>query len=138
MRTGALVVSLAMCLSGAAEAASPAAGRWSAPENNGVIEVSECGAGVCGVVVTSDRIKADPDLKDAFNKDVSMRTRPIKGLQIFHEMTGGPQVWRGRVYNPADGGTYSGSVRLVRADRLKLTGCIIWPLCKSETWTRLK
>ena len=138
MRTAAWMFGLALCLGGVARAASPASGRWSTPENNGVVEVSECGAGVCGAVVTSDRIKADPGLKDAYNKTIALRTRPIQGLQIFHEMTGGPEIWKGRVYNPADGGTYSGSVRLVSADRMKLTGCIVWPLCKSETWTRLK
>lgn len=134
---GSVVAAWAMATAGQA-AASPASGRWLTPENDGVIEVADCGAGICGAVVTSERLKTQPDTKDALNKDASLRDRPIRGLEIIHEMIGGPEVWKGRVYNPADGGTYSGSLRLVSADRMKLTGCLVWPACKSETWTRLK
>ncbi|MGF1464462.1 MAG: DUF2147 domain-containing protein [Maricaulaceae bacterium] len=43
----------------------------------------------------------------------------------------------GEVYNPADGGTYSGSVWLTDAGVLKLKGCIVWPACKTQAWTRV-
>ena len=132
-----LIAAGALAAAGRASAAAPVAGRWLTPENNGVVEITDCGGGVCGRVVTSDRIKLNPDQKDVLNKDVSLRGRTIKGLQLFDTMMGGPKVWRGKVYNPADGGTYSGSVQLVSAGKMKLTGCIVWPLCKSQTWTRI-
>ena len=62
----------------------------------------------------------------------------MKGLPLFEDLTGGPKVWRGKVYNPVDGGIYSGSVTLTSADTLKLTGCIIWPLCKTQVWNRVR
>ena len=142
MRMGGWIAGpvVAGCLVAAAgqAAASPASGRWRTAEDDGVVEVVDCGAGICGAVVTSARLKSQPDAKDALNKDAALRNRPVRGLEIIHEMIGGPQVWKGRVYNPADGGTYSGSLRLVTADKMKLTGCLVWPACKSETWTRLK
>ena len=121
-----------------AAAASPASGLWRTTENGGIVEVVDCGGGICGRVVTSERIKADPTIKDAYNKNPALRGRPIKGLALFEGMTGGPQVWKGKVYNPADGGTYSGTVKLVDAERLSLRGCIVFPLCKTQTWTRVR
>ncbi|MBE7217070.1 MAG: DUF2147 domain-containing protein [Caulobacteraceae bacterium] len=133
------IAALAACLlaTAGAASASPVAGRWRTLENEGVVDVYDCDGGVCGRVVTSRRILADPGLKDAYNKDRSLRSRPIKGLAIFQDMRGGPTVWKGRVYNPGDGGTYSGTLTLVDANTLKLRGCIVFPLCKTQVWTRM-
>lgn len=118
--------------------ASPASGRWRTAENAGVVEVSDCGGGICGRLITSTRLEADPTLKDRNNKDPALRSRTLKGMALFEGMTGGPSLWKGKVYNPVDGKTYSGSVKLAGADTLKLTGCIVFPLCKTQTWTRIK
>jgi uncharacterized protein (DUF2147 family) len=94
---------------------------------------------LCGKVVTSDRIKADPALADTKNRNAALRARPLKDLQILQGFTGGPPQWKGgTVYNPEDGGTYKGSIKLVDPDTLRLTGCIFAPLCKTETWRRIK
>ena len=37
-----------------------------------------------------------------------------------------------------DGRTYKGSMKLLNPNQLKLTGCIIAPLCKTQTWTRIR
>jgi uncharacterized protein (DUF2147 family) len=120
-------------------AASPVAGQWRTPKFHGVVEISDCGDGICGRVIDSDRIKADPELKDSNNKKPELKNRPIKNLEIFHGFKGGPKAWKGSgLYNPEDGGTYSGSITLLDPNKVKLTGCIVWPACKSETWTRIK
>jgi uncharacterized protein (DUF2147 family) len=60
-------------------------------------------------------------------------------MQMLYDFTGGPTKWTGgKVYNAADGGTYSGTITMTSANSLKLKGCIIAPFCKTETWTRLK
>ncbi len=101
--------------------------------------IAECGQALCGKIVTSDRIKFDASLPDARNKDPALRGRPLKDLQILQGFTGGPAEWKGGVvYNPEDGGTYKGSIRLVDPDTLRLTGCIFAPLCKTEVWRRVK
>ena len=135
-RAAAAAAVAVAALAGAADA-SPISGRWHTQSNNGIVEVSDCGPGVCGRVLTSDRIRTDPNLQDSRNKDPALRTRPIRGMALFEEMTGGPRVWRGRVYNPEDGKTYSGSVTSVSADKMKLTGCVLRIFCKSQTWTRV-
>jgi hypothetical protein len=44
----------------------------------------------------------------------------------------------GSIYNPEDGGTYKATITIADADTLKLKGCIVWPLCKTQTWKRLR
>ena len=113
-------------------------GRWLTQENAGVVQVSDCGGGICGYLVDSTFLKSHPDAKDAHNKNAALRDRRVKGLALFDGMMGGPRVWRGSVYNPADGGTYAGSVTLAGADTLRLQGCVVWPLCKTQTWSRVR
>lgn len=119
--------------------ASPLDGQWLTPDAHGVVEVYDCGAAVCGRIVDSDRIKANPAVADDKNRTESLRARPLKGLVFINGFTGGPTEWKGgSVYNPEDGGTYHGSIRLADPDTLKLTGCIIVPLCKTQVWHRVK
>ena len=126
-----------LVLAGAAQAASPAAGLWATPEENGRVEVRDCGGGLCGFVENGDHIRADPNVTDNMNKNPALRGRRLKGVALFEGMRGGPRKWTGKVYNPVDGGIYSGSVVLLAPDRLKLQGCIVWPLCKSQVWKRV-
>ena len=134
------ILAAALALSVSAPAfAQEVTGLWQTQTNGGQVEISHCGNSLCGKLVTSDHIKGNPGMKDAKNKDKSQRDRSLKGLQMLYDFTGGPSKWTGgKVYNPDDGGTYSGTITLISANSLKLKGCIVAPLCKSETWTRIK
>jgi uncharacterized protein (DUF2147 family) len=113
-------------------------GKWHTPSKNGVVEISRCGASICGVLVESDNIRINPDLRDVNNKDEAKRNRRLKGLQILGGFESDAGKWsRGRIYNPEDGGTYKATITPDGANTLKLKGCIVWPLCKTETWTRI-
>lgn len=119
--------------------ASPLDGVWQTPDSNGTVRIYDCGAGICGKIVNSDNIRANPGLTDEKNKDAALRSRTMKDLQIIDGVVGGPKVWKnGTVYNPEDGGTYHGSLTLLDPDTVKLQGCIIYPFCKSEVWHRVK
>jgi len=139
------IFAAALALSSAALAvAAPAlaqdvTGLWQTQTNGGQVEISRCGNSLCGKLVTSNHIKTDPTVKDEKNKDASLRGRTLKNMQMLYDFTGGPTKWTGgKVYNAADGGTYSGTITLLSANELKLKGCIVAPLCKTEKWTRLK
>ncbi|MBX3479351.1 MAG: DUF2147 domain-containing protein [Caulobacter sp.] len=129
-----------LALAGAALAADPSpVGVWKTPEDHGLIRIYECGAALCGRIVGSDTLNANPGLKDAANKDAALRGRPLKDLQLMSGFKGGPKTWKdGRIYRPQDGGTYKGSLELVEANKLKLTGCAAPLLCQSQTWVRAK
>ena len=120
-----------------AYAAPSALGVWRAQTHHGVVELFGCGGALCGRVVTSDVLKDNPDMKDVRNKDTALRTRPLKGLTILRGFSGGPREWKnGEVYDPEDGNTYHGTIKLVDPKTVKLTGCVVFPLCQTQTWTR--
>lgn len=114
-------------------------GRWQTPTRHGVVEISKCGTSICGSLAESDGLRADPHLKDINNKDASLRGRALKGLTILKGFTWKPGAWSGgTIYNADDGGTYTATLTQTSADQIKLKGCIVWPLCKTQVWTRIR
>jgi uncharacterized protein (DUF2147 family) len=133
------MIAAALTLMATPVLAADVAGLWATPKNGGQVEISHCGNSLCGKLVTSNHIRDNPAMKDTKNKDESQRSRTLKNLQMLYDFTGGPTKWTGgKVYNAADGGTYSGTIVLTSANSLKLKGCIVAPLCKTEIWTRIK
>ncbi|MBK8629481.1 MAG: DUF2147 domain-containing protein [Sphingomonadales bacterium] len=109
-------------------------GRWQTPDRGGIVELYACGAALCGKIVGG----ANPVERDTKNKNPDLRNRLLMGLVFMTGFRGGPRAWSGgKIYRPADGGTYSGTIRLVGENRLTLTGCIVWPLCRTQNWQRI-
>jgi uncharacterized protein (DUF2147 family) len=116
-----------------------ALGRWKTETKNGVVEIATCGGSICGKLVTSDGLRANPDLRDSRNKDAAQQGRKLAGAQILGGFVRGTGEWTGgTIYNADDGGTYKATVTPTDADHLKVRGCIVWPLCKTQTWTRIR
>jgi len=58
------------------------------------------------------------------------------GQQVFFDMRpAGENEWTGQAFNPEDGKTYSGKMRL-QGDTLVTEGCVL-VFCKSASWTRM-
>ena len=132
------MIGLSMLAAAAAVSPDAAVGKWRTETRNGVVEVERCGASICGRLVSSDGLRTNPDMRDINNKDASLRGRKLMNLQVISGFTRGNGEWTGgTIYNGEDGGTYKATVTPVDADHLKVKGCIIWPLCKSQTWTRI-
>ncbi len=49
----------------------------------------------------------------------------------------GPNSWKGDLFNPEDGKTYTGKITYDSPTQFTLTGCLMAFLCQSETWTRV-
>ncbi|CAN5407454.1 DUF2147 domain-containing protein [soil metagenome] len=114
-------------------------GLWQTPTNGGQVRISHCGQTLCGVVVTSNNIRANPNAADEHNANRALRGRTLRNLPMLNGFTGGPTEWRnGTVYNPEDGRTYSGTITLQGDNTLRLRGCVIAPLCRTQTWTRAR
>jgi uncharacterized protein (DUF2147 family) len=140
-KIAALAFVAATLASSSALAANPdsAVGRWRTTSRHGVVEIARCGASLCGRLIESDNIRTNPDLRDVNNKDTAKRGRKLKDLQILGGFTRKAGSWDGgTIYNPEDGGTYKATITPAGADTLKLKGCIVWPLCKTQTWTRMR
>lgn len=123
----------------AAGGADAAVGTWRTESKNAIVEMTRCGTSLCGKLVTSDGLKANPDMRDINNKDAALRGRKLMGIPMISGLTWDGSAWSGgTVYNAEDGGTYKATITAPDADHLKLKGCIVWPLCKSQTWTRVR
>lgn len=113
-------------------------GRWQTETKHGVVEISRCGASICGHLLESDGIRADPQLRDVHNADAAQQQRLLKDILMLDGFHWKSDAWVGGwIYNAEDGGTYHATVSVTDATHLRVKGCIVWPLCKSERWTRL-
>lgn len=119
-------------LCGTAQAADPS-GIWLTETGTSRVRIAPCGSGFCGTIVS-----APGKGLDAKNPDPALRTRSVVGVQILSA----PQVdgagFNGTLYNPNDGKTYSGSLKLTSANTLEVAGCVMSVFCKRQTWTRVK
>lgn len=139
MRTMLSAALAAACLLTTPAFAADPTGLWQTPTRGGQVEISKCGNGLCGRLVSSEGLKADPALKDVNNANAALRGRALKGLTILTGFSGGPQEWTGgSIYNAEDGKTYSGTLTMDGDNSLKLRGCVVVPLCKTQVWTRLR
>lgn len=130
---------LAMALGADTVSPDAAVGRWRTETKNGIVEIQRCGTSICGRLVTSDHLRSDPTLKDVNNSDARLRSRPLKDLQILSGFTFNGGAWTGgRIYNADDGKTYSAKVTATSPDRLSVRGCVFVPLCKTQTWVRVR
>jgi uncharacterized protein (DUF2147 family) len=137
--SGALVAALLASAPAVAAGPDSVLGQWRATAKHGLVEISRCGNSICGRLLESDNIRSNPELRDLNNKDSSQRGRKLKGLQILGGFKGDAGQWSGgTIYNPEDGGTYKATITPAGQDTLKLKGCIVWPLCKTQTWTRVR
>jgi len=131
-----LVLMSGLAFTAAAQAAD-VTGRWRNPAEDGDLVIYPCGDKICGKGVASDASKPVLDVKDVKNRNPELRNRSLNGLEVIHGFSGGPKVWSGgAIYRPADGNTYSGRMELVDPNTLKLTGCVVAPLCQSQIWKR--
>lgn len=133
----ALAATLATGIAVAAQAqsANDAFGVWQHPENDSHVEMYKCGQGLCAKIVKV----TDGQKTDDKNPDAAKRSRPIVGLVIMAgAKKSGDDSWSGKLYNRADGKTYSGTVKVQSKDSLDLSGCTLAVFCKTVTWKRIK
>lgn len=128
---------------GRAEAArADIAGRWATQGLGSIVEFRPCAGApdrMCGHILWlwESNDAAGRRRTDGRNPDRALRARPLVGVEIVRGLREtAPGVWSdGAVYNPDDGRTYTGTVRL-RAGRLELKGCALNVLCQTQTWRR--
>lgn len=121
------------------QTADAAVGRWQTQTRGGIVEIQRCGASICGRILTSEKLRTDPNLKDVNNATAALRGRPLRNLQILSGFTQSGNGWTGgKIYNAEDGKTYGADVTPAGANQLKVRGCVFKPFCKTQTWTRLR
>ena len=117
-------------------------GEWTTEGGKARVRIAACPQDpqrLCGVIEWSYRppgAEAGP-LQDINNQDPALRSRPIVGLPLLQGFAPtGPDSWGdGTIYDPEGGKTYKSKMRLDGADRLEVSGCILF-FCRGQTWTR--
>ena len=139
MRTLFLIASL-VSLSMPAAAGSPN-GKWSMANGKVIVRVTECGGqSLCAKIVglKEPTYKDGKRKVDRFNKSAKLRKRPLIGLSLVRNMRPkGSNTWAGTIYNPDDGNTYSATVTL-NGNTMRLQGCVLGALCKTQTLVRVE
>lgn len=138
-----LAAGVAVVLATATPAAAQVAaieGRWRTPAEGGIVEIQRCGGALCGRLIDAAPLRRNPDQKDVRNRDASLRNRPLRGLAVLRNFTGGPTVWRGGpLYDPDSGqGAESGTLTLVDENSLAVRGCVARVFCRTQTWRRVR
>jgi len=108
-----LLIAATLVLSaGLANAAEPLEGNWKTASGE-TAAISKCGGAFC----------------------VTLKTGQHAGKQIG-KLAGTGDTYTGEITDPAADKTYSGS-GTVSGNSLKMKGCVMKVLCKTQTWTRL-
>ena len=130
---------LGLALAAAPAPADPVAGFWKTETRNGIVEIVHCGPSICGRIINSDGLRENPGMKDVNNSDPALRGRVLKGLTILSGFKADGNAWSGgKIYNAEDGKIYSAKITPEGVNTLKVRGCIFVPLCKTQTWTRVR
>jgi uncharacterized protein (DUF2147 family) len=139
MRALLLAALVAAPATPALAAADPAFGEWLNADRLGKITVGPCAtdpALACGAITWMKDPEAHPT-RDVNNPDRSLRSRPIIGVLAVRDMRNeGPGRWAGgKLYNPENGRSYNGKLKVLSRNRMEVTGCVLM-ICETQTWTR--
>lgn len=119
-----------------ASAADTINGRWITQEKDAVVAIAKCGKALCGRL---DKFlvlpKGGKDQRDINNADPAKRQRRLLGLTILSSLTADGDVWRGEIYDPKSGRTYTSEVRRKGAGVLEVKGCF-GVLCRTQEWRK--
>ncbi|MBW8785477.1 MAG: DUF2147 domain-containing protein [Novosphingobium sp.] len=122
-----------MFLAGAKAPAAPRPdpfGAWRNPDRSVVVKLQPCSDKLCGVIVwASPSAQAEARRAEA---------RPLIGLELlrdYHRVSA--TAWRGTVYVPDMGRSFSSKLVQRDANTLEISGCVIAGLlCRHQQWQR--
>jgi len=129
------MIAAAICTAIPAQAAAPISGHWVTQSRDGVVEVYECGAALCGKLVKFlVTPPAGAGAKDVNNPDKTLRNRTILGMNVLTGFKSDGNEYKGQIYDPKSGKTYRSIVYKGKSGNLIVKGCI-GPFCQAQTWT---
>ena len=118
-------------------------GTWLTKEQKATVEITKCNdnnALYCGKIIgLKEPFEEDGSAKvDKHNEDKSLRTRPIIGINIIENFKkeSDTEYDDGRIYNPEDGNDYDSDIEFKDNNTIKVSGCVLSFLCKTQIWTR--
>src|SRR4029077_11598186 len=98
--------------------------------------IDNCNGKMWGIVSWEKTPGFDND-----NPDPAKKGRPLLGTPVLMGLTpvkNEPGKWTGEIYNSQNGKLYGATISLADDNTLDLEGCLVWPLCQTQKWTRVK
>lgn len=138
MKASSLAVLTLLATTGLAFADDPS-GTWRLDNGKVTVKVRQCGGEICANIVglKEPTYKDGTPKIDKYNKNPSLRSRPLMGLAVLSDMKPtGDNSWAGSIYNADDGRTYAATMTL-SGGTMKLKGCVASIFCKTNTFKRL-
>ena len=122
--TKAFILLAAVTILGFAEISQSASaatlGKFTRPSTGTTVDFYDCGGNLCGKIVA---------VTDS-SKQSTVGTLIVNGAK-----PDGNGKWKGDLFDPDSGKTYSGTMALA-GDGLKLEGCVMAVVCSGEVWKR--
>jgi len=79
------------------------------------------------------------DVHALSNGNIQWMGRILFDCLVYQDEQGNISPWLARSWDISDDGkTYKATVTPIDANTLKVRGCIFVPLCKTQTWTRVR
>lgn len=116
-------------------------GVWLTADKSAKIEIVQREKKFVGTMIwlEMDRDEQGKPLTDTQNPEPSKRSRLLRGLEIIPNLVYKEGKWKGTIYDPESGKTYSSEIVLVNENTLEITGYIGLPMFgRTEKWTRTK
>ena len=127
-----LASSVGITPSALAADASPV-GDWLVKDGYADIRIDICAGKLWGIVAWEKKPGVDEE-----NPDPAKKARPTLGMPIILGFTPTkPNRWEGEIYNSENGKMYTANVSMADDNTLDLEGCLVWPLCQTQKWTRV-
>ena len=121
-----LLFVLAACLSQVAHAESPFLGKWNTEKSEEgawlTVELQPCGDKLCGTIVDAHNVKDASIVGTEMIKDMQQKSKTSYG--------------KGKIYAPDMQKWYKSNMRLEGEGQLKVAGCVLGVICRSQVWTR--
>ncbi|MCV6597437.1 MAG: DUF2147 domain-containing protein [Mangrovicoccus sp.] len=123
------ILALAFVLAAGVAHADPAAGTWKTqPGDDGAfghVEITPCGAALCGTLIKGFDASGNPGDSGAVGKKIVWDMKP----------EGGGKYGGGKIWAPDRDKTYN-SKMVLSGNSLKVSGCVLG-ICRNQTWTRV-
>ena len=106
---------------------APIEGQWKNPIGSAIIAIAPCGDVLCGKVVWASA---------RGQREASTSTSHVVGTVVLTDLTPTRDRWTGTLFIPDDNVHVAARLQLLDSKQLKLTGCAVALLCRSQIWTR--
>ena len=135
MRTFAYLLLPITLIPATAPALSPMSinGKFLTQSNVAMVKVNPCGGSLCATIQGPGPSNEVWPVYDKRNSDPALRNRPLTGLNLIADAKPEGDHWRGKIYSPRDGRSYSATFTPTTDGTLKVHGC--WGfICLTQIW----